>query len=125
MIDTPVQQECKLSVASFSVPFTSLHDSTGLAESLHSALETARAENVEFLHTLEFRELQRELSSIYNKKMPVSKDNCRIHPLKHPFPSSTLNSSRYPCATWFKFVYRYKATSTWPFGFKQFRVFCR
>ena len=61
---SPVQQDCKPSVASFLVPPTSLPAPTDPAESLRSALEAARAEHAELLRTSELRDLQRELSSL-------------------------------------------------------------
>ena len=65
---SPVQQDCKPSVASFLVPPTSLPVPTDLVESLRSALEAARAENAELLRTSELRDLQRELSSLQQQK---------------------------------------------------------
>jgi len=61
---SPVQRDCKPSVASFSVPPTWLPIPTDPAESLRSALEAARAENAELLRTSELRDLQRQLSSL-------------------------------------------------------------
>lgn len=61
---SPVQQDCKPSVASFLVPPTSLPVPTDPTESLSSALEAARAEHAELLRTSELRDLQRELSSL-------------------------------------------------------------
>ena len=61
---SPVQQDCKPFVASFSVPPTSLPVPTDPVESLRSALEAVRAENAELLPTSELRDLQCELSSL-------------------------------------------------------------
>ena len=92
-VDTsPVQQDCKHSVASFSVSPTSLPVPTDLAESLRPALEAARAENVELLHTSELHELQRELSSLQqqNARLRGQLEDLPLKALSSPPPSLTV-----------------------------------